>query len=115
MVWCSHLFQDFPEFVVIHIVKGFGIVNKTKVDVFPQPSCFYGDPVDEEASSLLYAACSHICVLPLSLLCLSLCWFVPSVFALTLLPRREVLLSLLSVSDLTHQHHSTKVSPCSGK
>ena len=51
MVWYSHLFQNFPEFVVIHIVKVFCIVNKAKVDVFRQPSCFYGDPVD--AGSIL--------------------------------------------------------------
>ena len=34
MVWCSHLFQNFPQFVVIHTVKGFGIVSKAKVDMF---------------------------------------------------------------------------------
>ena len=34
MAWYSHLFQNFPQFVVIHIVKGFGIVNKTEIDVF---------------------------------------------------------------------------------
>ena len=115
MSWYSHLFKNFPEFVVIHTVKGFGIVNKAKVDVFLQPSCFYGDLVDAGSILPTVGSCSHICVLPLSLLCLSLFWFVPSVFALTLLPKREVLLSLLSASDLIHQHHSTKVSPCSGE
>ena len=44
MVWYSHLFQNFPQFVVIHIVKGFGIVNKA--DVFLELSCFFHDPVD---------------------------------------------------------------------
>ena len=43
MVWCSHLFQNFPQFVVIHIVKGFGIVNKAGVDVFLDLSCFLDD------------------------------------------------------------------------
>ena len=46
MVWYSHLFQNFPEFVVIHIVKGFGIANKAEVDVFLELSCFLDDPAD---------------------------------------------------------------------
>ena len=46
MVWYSHLFQNFPQFVVIHIVKGFGIVNKAEVDVFLELSCFFDDPTD---------------------------------------------------------------------
>ena len=46
MVWYSHHFKNFPQFVVIHIVKGFGIVNKAEVDVFLELSCFYDDPVD---------------------------------------------------------------------
>ena len=46
MVWYSHLFQNFPQFIVIHIVIGFGIVNKAEVDVFLELSCFYHDPVD---------------------------------------------------------------------
>ena len=46
MVWYSHLFQNFPQFVVIHTVKCFGIVNKTKIDVFLELSCFFYDPVD---------------------------------------------------------------------
>ena len=46
MVWYSHLFQTFPQFVVIHIVKGFGIVNKAEIDVFLELSCFFYDPVD---------------------------------------------------------------------
>ena len=40
----SHLFKNFPQFVVIHTVKGFGIVNKTVVDIFLEPSCFFDDP-----------------------------------------------------------------------
>ena len=46
MVWYSHLFQNFPQFVVIHTVKGFGVVNKAEVDVFQEFSCFFDDPVD---------------------------------------------------------------------
>ena len=46
MVWYSHLFQNFPQFIVIHTVKGFGIVNKDEVDVFLELSCFFHDPVD---------------------------------------------------------------------
>ena len=46
MVWYSHLFQNFPQFIVIHTVKGFGIVNKAEIDVFLEPSCFFDDPVD---------------------------------------------------------------------
>ena len=46
MVWYSHLLKNFPEFVVIHTVKGFGIVNKAEVDVFPELSCFFYDPTD---------------------------------------------------------------------
>ena len=46
MVWYSHLFQNFPQFVVIHTVKGFGIVNKAEVDVFLEYSSFFDDPVD---------------------------------------------------------------------
>ena len=46
MAWYSHLFQDFPQFVVVHTVKVFGIVNKAEVDVFLELSCFFDDPKD---------------------------------------------------------------------
>ena len=46
MVWYSHLFQNFPQFVVIHTVKGFGIVSKAEVDVFLEPSHIFDDSVD---------------------------------------------------------------------
>ena len=46
MVWYSHLFQNFPQFVVIHTVKGFRIVNKAEIDVFLELSCFFDDPAD---------------------------------------------------------------------
>ena len=46
VVWYSHLFKNFPPFVVIHTVKGFGIVNKAEGDVFLERSCFFDDPTD---------------------------------------------------------------------
>ena len=46
MVWYSHLFKNFPQFVVIHTVKGFSIVNEAEVDVFLEFPCFFYDPMD---------------------------------------------------------------------
>ena len=46
VVWYSHLLKNFPQFVVIHTLKGFGIVNKTEMDVFLKLSCFFDDPAD---------------------------------------------------------------------
>ena len=46
MVWYFHLFQNFPQFVVIHLVQGFSVVNEAEVDVFLDLSCFFNDPVD---------------------------------------------------------------------
>ena len=46
MVWCSHLLKNFPQFIVIYTVKGFGIVNKAEIDVFLELSRFFNDPVD---------------------------------------------------------------------
>ena len=46
VVWYSHLLKNCPEFVVIHTVKGFGVVNKAEIDVFMQLSCFFDDPAD---------------------------------------------------------------------
>ena len=46
VVWYSHLLQNFPQFVVIHTVKGFGVINKAEVDVFLELSCFFDDPKD---------------------------------------------------------------------
>ena len=46
VVWYSCLFKNFPQFVVIHTVKGFGIVSKAEVDVFLKLSCFFHDPAD---------------------------------------------------------------------
>ena len=46
VVWYSYLFENFPQCIVIHTVKGFGIVNKAKIDVFLELSCFFDDPTD---------------------------------------------------------------------
>ena len=46
VVWYSHLLKNFPQFIVIHTVKGFGIVNKAEVDVFLELCCFFNDPAD---------------------------------------------------------------------
>ena len=51
VVWYSHLFKKFPQVIVIHTVKGFGIVNKAEIDVFLELSCFFYDPMD--AGSLI--------------------------------------------------------------
>jgi len=46
VAWYSHLLKNFPQFVVIHTVKGFGVVNKAEVDIFLKFSCFFYDPTD---------------------------------------------------------------------
>ena len=46
MVWHAHLFKNFPQFIVIHTVKGFGVVDKAEVDVFLELSCFFDDPTE---------------------------------------------------------------------
>ena len=46
MVWCFHFLKNFLQFIVIHTVKCFGIVNKAKIDVFLELSCVFDDPVD---------------------------------------------------------------------
>ena len=46
MIWYSHLLQNFPQFTVIHTVKGFGMVNKAEIDGFLELSCFFDDPTD---------------------------------------------------------------------
>ena len=52
MVWYSHLFQNFPQLIVIHTVKGFGIVNKAEIDVFLELSCFLDDPKKAEGQRI---------------------------------------------------------------
>ena len=46
VVWYSHFFKNFPEFLLVHIVKGFGIVKKAEIDIFLELSCFFNDPAD---------------------------------------------------------------------
>ena len=46
VVWYAHLFQNFPQFIVIHTVKGFDIVNKAEIDDFLELSCFFDNPTD---------------------------------------------------------------------
>ena len=53
MVWYSHLFKNFPQFVVIHTVKGFGVVNKAEDNVFLEFSCLFYDPTDVGNLSLV--------------------------------------------------------------
>ena len=64
MVWYSHLFKNFPQFVVIHTVKGFHIVNKAEVDVSLELFCFFDDPMDVgnliSGSSALSKTCLNI-------------------------------------------------------
>ena len=55
MVWYSHLFQNFPQFIVIHTVKGFGIVSNAEIDVFLELSCFFDDPRD--VGNLISGSC----------------------------------------------------------
>ena len=70
MVWYSHLFQNLPQLIVIHSIKGFGIVKKAEVDVFLELSCFFDDPTDagnlisgssafSKTSEHLEVHCSH--------------------------------------------------------
>ena len=54
VVWCTHLFKNFPQFAVIHKVKGFGVVNKAEVDAFLEFLCFYDDPTD--VGNLIYGS-----------------------------------------------------------
>ena len=46
MMWYPHHFKNFPQFIVIHTVEGFGVVNKAEIDVFLELSCFFDDPMD---------------------------------------------------------------------
>ena len=67
VVWYSHVFKNFPQFVVIHTVKGFGMVNEAEVDVFLEFSCFFDDPTDVgnliSGSSALSKFIAHLEVL----------------------------------------------------
>ena len=55
MVWYSHLFQNFLQFIVIHTIKDFGIVNKAEINVFLELSCFFDDPAD--VGNLISGSC----------------------------------------------------------
>ena len=67
MVWYSHLFQNLPQLIVIHTVKGFGIVNKAEIDVFLELSCFFHDPADAgnliSGSSAFFKTRATVCTL----------------------------------------------------
>ena len=56
MAWYSHLLKNFPQFVVIYTVKGFGVVNKAEIDVFLELSSFFDDPVD--VGNLISSSCT---------------------------------------------------------
>ena len=58
MVWYSHLLKNFAQFVMIHTVKGFGIVNQAEVDVLLELSCFFSDPADVDNLISSSSACS---------------------------------------------------------
>ena len=83
MVWYSHLFQNFPQFFVIHTVKGFGIVNKAEIDVFLELSCFFHDPADVGNLSSGFSAFSktslNIWKLMVHLMLKSLAWRILSI------------------------------------
>ena len=58
VVWYSHLFQNFPQVIVIHRVKGFGMVNKAEIDGFLELSCFFDDPADIDSGSSAFSKTS---------------------------------------------------------
>ena len=85
VVWYSHLLKNFPQFVVIHTVKGFGIVNETEIDVFLELFCFFNDPTDVgnliSASSAISKSSLNIWKFTIHVL-LKLAW---RIFSITLL------------------------------
>ena len=83
VVWYSHLFQNFPQFIVIHTVKGFGIVNKAEIDVFQELSCFFYDPSDVGNLITGSSAFSKSSLNILKLMCCwSLAWRILSIILL---------------------------------
>ena len=78
MVWYSYLFQNFPQFIVIHTVKDFGIVNKAEIDVFLELSCFFNDPADVgnliSGSSAFSKSSLNILGFKLIFYYLNICW-----------------------------------------
>ena len=90
VVWYSHLFQNFSQFIVIHTVKGFGIVNKTEIDVFLELSCFFDFPVDvgnlmsgfsafSKTSLNIWKFTTWVNLLPLWSLCCMRIWLVDGI------------------------------------
>ena len=86
-VWYSHLFQNFPQFIVIHTAKSFGIVNKAEIDVFLELSCFFDDPADvgnlTSGSSAFYKSSLNIMVHVLAWRILSITLLVCGMSAIT--------------------------------
>ena len=87
VVWYSHLFQNFPQFIVIHTVKGFGIVNKAEIDVFLELSCFFHDPAD--VGNLIFGSLPFLkqawtCGSSRFMYCWSLAWRILSITLLML-------------------------------
>ena len=79
VVWYSHHFQNFPQLIVIHTVKGFGVVNKAKVDVFLEFSCFFYDPKDVGNLISGFSAFSKSNLNTWKLYCWSLTWRILSI------------------------------------
>ena len=85
MVWYSHPLKNFPQFVVIHIVKGFSIVNKAEIDVLLEFPCFFYDPTDASkliSGSSAFSKSSCISGSSQSLDCWSLAWKILSIILL---------------------------------
>ena len=101
VVWYSHLFQNFPQFIVIHTVRGFGIVSKAEIDVLLELSCFFHDPVDV---GILISGSSAFSETSLNVwkftvhYCWSLAW---RILSITLLAR-EMSVIVHSLSILCH-------------
>ena len=68
MIWYSYLFKNFPQFVVIHTIKGFGVVNKAEVDVFLELSYFSNDPTDVSNYNSVIKSMERILGFPLLIL-----------------------------------------------
>ena len=82
VVWCSHLFKNFSQFIVIHTVKGFGIVNKAEIHVFLELSCFFDDPADVVnllSNSSAFSKTSLTSGSSLFMYCWSLAWRILSI------------------------------------
>ena len=77
VVWYSHLFKNFPQFTVIHTIKGFSVVSEAEVDVFLEPSCFFFDPVD--VGNFIFGSSSLSAIRVVSSAYLRLLIFVPAI------------------------------------